>query len=262
MTGRPLGRLVALLTALAAMGAMGAMGGVAGAVPAAAARAAGQADGALPKVWPTPQQVTARPGTVAIPAAVTEVTSAGTDPAALAALTSVLRAAGIPAVVGEGVFENFLLSAVPALFKYDVRLYAADPVDYQAALAAASAAGLPADQVTQSFAVAWDQTSSGEYLVIAVGGPADDALYYNVCGWTAPDGLGAGSTPFSYAAGPGDSLPTMNSYENGAGQTAAETAALSADLAYYAVHGSFPPGVTSPPPAAAAEYACAGSPGS
>jgi hyaluronoglucosaminidase len=172
------------------------------------------------------------------------------------------QASGIPEVVGEGVFENFLLIAVPALFKYDVRLYAADPADYQAALAAASAAGLPADQVTQSFAVAWDQTSSGEYLVIAVGGPADDALYYNVCGWTAPDGLGAGSTPFSYAAGPGDSLPPMNIYENGAGQTAGGTAALSADLAYYAVHGSFPPGVTSPPPAAAPEYACAGSPGS
>ena len=172
------------------------------------------------------------------------------------------QASGIPEVVGEGVFENFLLTAVPALLRYDVRLYAADPADYQAALAAASAAGLPADQVTQSFSTAWDQTSSGEYLVIAVGGPADDALYYNVCGWTAPDGLGAGSTPFSYAAGPGDSLPPMNIYENGAGQTAAGTAALSADLAYYAVHGSFPPGVSSPPPAAAPEYACAGTPGS
>ena len=102
------------------------------------------------------------------------------------------QASGIPEVVGEGVFENFLLTAVPALLRYDVRLYAADPADYQAALAAASAAGLPADQVTQSFSTAWDQTSSGEYLVIAVGGPADDALYYNVCGWTAPDGLGAG----------------------------------------------------------------------
>ena len=47
----------------------------------------------------------------------------------------------------------------------------------------------------------------------------------------------------------------MNIYENGAGQTTAGTAALSADLAYYAVHGSFPPGVSSPPPAAAPEYA-------
>jgi hyaluronoglucosaminidase len=172
------------------------------------------------------------------------------------------QASAIPEVVGEGVFENFLLTADPALFSYDVRLYAADPADYQAALAAASVAGLPADQVTQSFTTAWDETSSGEYLVIAVGGPADDALYYNVCGWTAPDGLAAGSTPFYYATAGTTSLPPMDEYLNGAGQTAADTAALAADLAYYAVHGSYPSGVTSPPPAAAPAYVCAGTPGS
>ena len=187
---------------------------------------------------------------------------APTDAAAAALGRYYAQASAIPVVVGEGTFENFLLTAVPALLRYDVRLYAADPADYQAALAAARAAGLPAGQVTQSFSTAWDQTSSGEYLVIAVGGPADDALYYNVCGWTAPDGLGAGSTPFSYASGPGDSLPPLNIYENGAGQTAADTAALSADLAYYAVHGAFPPGVSTPPAAAAPQYACAGTPGS
>ena len=172
------------------------------------------------------------------------------------------RASAIPEVVGEGVFEKFLLTADPALLRYDVRLYAADQADYQAALAAASAAGLPADQVTQSFTTAWNETSSGEYLVIAAGGPADDALYYNVCGWTAPDGLGAGSTPFYYTTAALTSLPAMNEYENAAGQTAADTAARSADLAYYAVHGSFPAGVTSPPPAAPPAYACAGTPGS
>jgi hypothetical protein len=53
----------------------------------------------------------------------------------------------------------------------------------------------------------------------------------------------------------------MNIYENGAGQTAADTAALGMDLAYYAVHGSFPAGVTTPPSAAAPPYACAGTPG-
>jgi hyaluronoglucosaminidase len=172
------------------------------------------------------------------------------------------QASASPEVVGEGVFENFLLTADPTLFRYDVRLYAADQADYQAALAAASAAGLPADQVTQSYTTAWNETSSGEYLVIAAGGPADDALYYNVCGWTAPDGLAAGSTPFYYATAGTTSLPPMDEYLNGAGQTAADTAALAADLAYYAVHGSYPSGVTSPPPAAPPAYACAGTPGS
>ena len=171
-------------------------------------------------------------------------------------------ASAIPEVVGEGVFENFLLTADPALLSYDVRLYAADSADYQAALAAASAAGLPADQVTQSFTTAWDETSAGEYLVIAVGGPANDALYYNVCGWTAPDGIGAGSTPFYYTTAARNALLPMDEYENGAGQTAASTAARAADLAYYAAHGAFPAGVTAPPPAIGAQYACVGSPGS
>jgi hyaluronoglucosaminidase len=171
------------------------------------------------------------------------------------------QASDIPEVVGQGVFERFLLAADPSLLRYDIRLYAADTTDYQAAVAAASTAGLPADQVTQSFTTAWLATSAGEYLVIAVGGPADDALYYNVCGWTAPNGIGAGSTPFYYASAPLDSLPAANIYENAAGQTAADTAALAADLAYYAVHGSFPPGVTSPPAAVPPQYACAGQPG-
>jgi hypothetical protein len=57
---------------------------------------------------------------------------------------------------------------------------------------AASEAGLPAGQVTQSFATAWKQASSGEYLVIAVGRPAGTALYYNVCGWSNPSGLPRG----------------------------------------------------------------------
>jgi hypothetical protein len=107
---------------------------------------------------------------------------------------------------------------------------------------------------------AWDETSAGEYLVIVVGGPADDALYYNVCGWTAPDGLGAGSTPFYYASAPLAALPPMDEYENAAGQTATDTAALSADLAYYALHGAYPAGA-SVPAAAAPAYACAGEPG-
>jgi hypothetical protein len=65
MTVRRLGRPAALLAALVMLA------GVGGAVPAVTARAADQATGPLPKIWPTPQRVTARPGTVAIPAAVT-----------------------------------------------------------------------------------------------------------------------------------------------------------------------------------------------
>lgn len=170
------------------------------------------------------------------------------------------QAAAIPEVVGEGVFEAFFLTADPALFRDNISLYAADPADGQAALAAAAEAGLPASQVTQSFATAWKQASSGEYLVIAVGGPADSALYYNACGWDNPSGLPGGSTPFYYGSTPADSVPAMDLYENGAGQTAGGTAALSGDLAYYAVHGTLPPGVTALPSSAAPADECSGSP--
>jgi hyaluronoglucosaminidase len=185
--------------------------------------------------------------------------------AAAAAATAVLKkfyaqASAVPEVVGEGVFESFFLTADPSLFPDNVSLYAADATDDQAALAAASAAGLPASQVTQSYDTAWKQASSGEYLVIAVGGPADTALYYNVCGWDNPSGLPGGSTPFYYGSTPRSAVPPMDLYENGAGQTAADTAARSAGLAYYAVHGTLPPGVTSLPAAAAPVYGCAGSP--
>jgi hyaluronoglucosaminidase len=191
-------------------------------------------------------------------------TKAG-DTAAAAAATAILQrfyaqASAVPEVVGEGVFQSFFLTADPSLFPDNVSLYAADAADYQAALTAASAAGLPASQVTQSYDTAWKQASSGEYLVIAVGGPADTALYYNVCGWDNPSGLPGGSTPFYYGTTPVNSVPPMDEYVNGAGQTAADTAALSAGLAYYAAHGTLPPGVTSLPAAAAPVYACSGSP--
>lgn len=190
---------------------------------------------------------------------------AGDTSAAVADQARLLRlgeqAAAIPVVAGEGVFQAFMLRADPGYFDTAVALYAATPADYQAALSAASAAGLPATQVTQSFATAWNEAGSGEYLVIAVGGSADAALYYNACGWTNPSGLPGGSTPFYFAKPPLHSLPAINQYENGAGQTAADTTTLTTDLAYYATHGQLPPGVTALPAAAGPVYACSGSPG-
>jgi len=47
---------------------------------------------------------------------------------------------------------------------------------------------------------------------------------------------------------------------NAASDTAADTQALATDLAYYALNGSLPAGVTSLPAAVGPPYACAGSP--
>ena len=159
-----------------------------------------------------------------------------------------------------GPWSQQALPGHPATFADTVVLYAATPSDYSAALGAAAAAGLPASQVTESFATAWDDTLSGSYLVIAVGLPATDALYFNACGWANPSGDIPGSTPFSTAGGPLDQLPGPGLYEEAAAAQAAQTPALATDLTYYATHGALPPGVTAPPAEANPEYVCSGQP--
>jgi PKD repeat protein len=157
-------------------------------------------------------------------------------------------------------WTSLTLPATPATWADQVVLYAADPADATAAHAAAAAAGLPDSQVTTSFATAWADTLSGEYLVLAVGEPAVAALYYNVCGWTNPSGLPAGSTPFYYYLGPLDTLPGADAFVDAASDTAADTQALATDLAYYALNGALPAGVTQLPAAIGPAYACSGSP--
>jgi len=139
-----------------------------------------------------------------------------------------------------------------------VILYAADPADQSIALAAAAIAGIPACQVTGNFFEAWIYTASGDYLVIAVGEPANNALYYNPCGWPNPAGDGAGFTPFDLAASPRDTLPGANWYVNAAGQTAYQSLELAAVNAYYATTGRSVPGIT-PPSSISPTMLCTGS---
>jgi hypothetical protein len=81
-----------------------------------------------------------------------------------------------------------------------------------------------------------------------------------VCGWANPSALPAGSTPFFYYLGPLNTLPGADAFVNAASDTATDTQALATDLAYYALNGSLPAGVTTLPTAVAPPYACAGSP--
>jgi hypothetical protein len=159
------------------------------------------------------------------------------------------------------------LPDTPATWANQIILYAADPADASLAQAAAAAAGLPASSVVTSYYAAWADTLSGQYIVYAVGTPAVAALYFNVCGWANPSALPAYSTPFSYqVAVPGAYYGTLQAvgpgnFVNAASDTAADTQALATDLAYNALHGSLPPGVTSVPAAVGAPFACVGSPG-
>ncbi len=120
----------------------------------------------------------------------------------------------------------------------NVLLYAADPVDYQLALFAAATAGIPPANVIGNFYQIWNDTASGTNLVIAVGGPANDALYYNPCGWSNPAGSGAGTTPFSPASAPLSIVPGANLYESAAGANRYDTLKLATMDAYYAVYGT------------------------
>ncbi|HEY3953576.1 MAG TPA: PKD domain-containing protein [Streptosporangiaceae bacterium] len=160
----------------------------------------------------------------------------------------------------SGTWTSMTLPDTPATWADQVVLYAADSADAAAARAAATAAGLPASQVTTSFAAAWADSLSGEYLVFAVGTPAVAALYFNVCGWANPSALPAGSTPFSYDVGPLNTLPGSDTFVNSASDTAADTQALATDNAYYALNGTLPPGVTTLPQAVGPPRACSGSP--
>jgi hypothetical protein len=160
----------------------------------------------------------------------------------------------------SGAWTTQALPASPSAFQDRVVLYAATPADAAAALTAAAAAGLPAGQVTTSFATAWDDALSGGYLVISAGQAATGALYYNACGWANPSIDIAGSTPFYDVTGPLGTLPGPDAFENGAAATASLTQQRVTGLAYYAVHGALPPGMTAVPAAAGAVNACSGSP--
>lgn len=152
------------------------------------------------------------------------------------------------------------LPDTPSTFADQVVLYAATPADAAAALSAAAAAGIPASQVTTSFATAWDDTLSGSYLLFAVGQAAANALEYNTCGWANPSTDIPGSTPFDYVTRPLNVLIPAGLFMDGAASIASLTPQRATDLVYYAVHGALPPGVTSVPAAARPVRACSGSP--
>lgn len=121
-----------------------------------------------------------------------------------------------------------------------VILYAANQTDFAIALAAAEAAGIPEENVTGDFYTAWERTAAASHLVLAVGAPALNALYYNPCGWHNPQGSPAGSTPFAISSSPRDSLPGANYFEKAAGFYASDTLYIATAFAAYAVKGRFP----------------------
>ena len=163
---------------------------------------------------------------------------------------------------GKPVADSFVLvSVVPAgrtlPTAHPILLYAADKSSMTAAVATAQALALPLSDVTGSFSQAWTATAGGKALVLAVGQPAADALYFNVCGWANPAKRKAGSTPFYYPGAPQRQSPGRNYFELSDTSNAPGTAQLTTQLTQYALAGTLPEHQTVP---AAPTLACLGSP--
>ena len=122
-----------------------------------------------------------------------------------------------------------------------VYLYAAQVGDLEKAFAAANVCGIPRQNVSGNFSTAWTWVQDGSNLVIAVGGAALYSLYYNPCGWSNPNGLAGGHTPFEiFPLGQGITSPVANNFVNAGGNTALDSLKLAVMLAYYAINGTFP----------------------
>jgi hypothetical protein len=150
------------------------------------------------------------------------------------------------------------LPSAPTTYPGTVLLYAATPTDEATALGAAAYAGLHASQVTSDFQTAWAAALSGNYLVIAVGQAAANALYDNPCGWTNPSQADGGSTPFSYVENPVD-VPLTNLFVLATATDPANQASVADDLAYYAFHGALPNSGSTLPALARPGRTCLGS---
>ena len=97
-------------------------------------------------------------------------------------------------------------------------LYAADESDMAIAAQIARSLALPASNVTGKFKQAWKDTAGNKDLVMAVGEPAANALYFNACGWTDPAGWPARTSPFYYPGYPLGSPAGRNCLEAGNGR--------------------------------------------
>lgn len=161
------GLAVGLAVAMSASPAFAASGRAAA---GAAGSPAAEAGTALPRVWPAPQQMTARPGSLEIPAVVGEVVGSNTDSSALASLDAMLRA--------DGVHKIVVSAAGGAPPRTPVTFYVGTPsgnsavAPVLAGLGAAGPAGLP----DEGYVLAAGR-SHGQASVVLAGADAAGTFY-------------------------------------------------------------------------------------
>jgi Domain of unknown function (DUF1906) len=123
---------------------------------------------------------------------------------------------------------------------YPVVLYAADQASMSVAVQTARQLALPTSDITGNFEQAWNDVSTGNDLVLAVGRAATNALNQNPCGWTNPAGTGAGTTPFFYIGTPLTGPTFADVFEPSGGSSPALTALVTTQLMHYALAGTIP----------------------
>lgn len=213
-----------------------------------------------------PGGMSAKPdsGTVSLlPGAAYSVTVSLTIAASLAPgryLVPIAATSGSRAIADAFVLVSVVLPGESLPTHYPVVLYAADAGDMAVAAQVGRNLALPPGDVTGSFSQAWKDTAGNEDLVLAVGQAAANALYLNVCGWTDPAGLPAGSTPFYYPGYPLRNVPGRDYFELASAPTAAETALLTTQLTQYALAGTLPNYGNEPAAATPPTLSCQGAP--
>jgi hypothetical protein len=128
-----------------------------------------------------------------------------------------------------------------ALSTSQVAFYGADTVDYLNGVAAAEALTVSPLNVTGSFDTAANWSHAGSYFVIAVGGPAANALYWNPCGWyTSAFSSTACTTPLNRYSYPYDGAIAADYFMPADGSDRISSLQLAVMLGYYALHGIYP----------------------
>jgi hyaluronoglucosaminidase len=139
----------------------------------AAEKPAGSQDG-LPAVWPAPQQMQARPGSIEVPADVGEVTGQNTDGPALSALNGVLRQVGVQRIVVSGPGQP--PPDTPVVF------YVGGPSENTASAAALASLGVsgPAGLPAEGYVLAAGSPGNGRRASVVLSGAGGAGTFYAV----------------------------------------------------------------------------------
>ncbi len=118
-----------------------------------------------------------------------------------------------------------------ALTTNGIYFYGATPGDFKRGVTVAGDFGIPESHVLQSFTLAYALVKSGKAMVIAIGGPAVNALKYNACGWAH-----YGDPGFTASTTYTNTLPGAGIFMNANGETGGDSLQQAWNYTYYALN--------------------------